>query len=390
MAGALIMLEPPGHELVQQDRDRIFLMQEVVFGGSGNLPAVYGGPGAAPNSRFLINGLCRPTLRIGAGENWRWRLINATATPRGLMKVRLVKCPGNVCDTTVPPQSPTDIVMNLIAVDGISFYGFPPQKVKAHLMAPGNRADFLINIPEPGMYKLIKDAFPLDATSVGSSTPTRASNNSKQVLAFIEVSGPVDTERIPDVVLGTRPDYLQPICRVDRTRPEPIKFQNTGAQKFQIDGKYYMPDNPAIEVNLNTAEEWTLQNWASNIPQANTHPFHIHVNPFQVVGRTIDFETENPRLDKNDPKNWMWMDSAALPGNLYTSRQTQPTLAGQLKIRSRFLVYPGEFVFHCHILVHEDVGMMMNVKIKGDGVGPCVPLRDVPSASRHCIDRTKC
>jgi FtsP/CotA-like multicopper oxidase with cupredoxin domain len=395
MAGALIIREPPGEEIVQQDRDKIWLMQEVVFGGDGTLPAVYGSPGDAPETRFLINGLCRPTLRMETGQTQRWRFINATATPRGLMKLRLVKCPNNVCDNTIPPQSPSDIVMNLIAVDGISFYGFPPQKVRAHLVAPGNRADFLINISQPGMYKLIKDAFPIDATTSGplpNNQYTRASLGSTQVLAFIEVAPSPSNEKIPDLVPGRRPEYLLPICRVDRVRPQPITFQNPDAQKFQIDNMYYMPDNPAIEVNLNTCEEWTLQNTASaKVPQSNAHPFHIHVNPFQIVGRTIDFEVLNQDLPpsgrlRNEPANWIWSDTAALPGQ--NPPGTGPV--GQLKIRSRFLVYPGEFVFHCHILVHEDIGMMMNVKIKGDGVGPCAPLKEIPPPARQCIDRTKC
>jgi len=396
MAGALIIRERPGEELVQQDRDKIWLMQEVVFGGAGKFPAVYGTPGTPPDSRFLINGQCRPTLRMETGQTQRWRFINGTATPRGLMKLRLVKCPGNVCDNSIPPQSPSDIVMHLIAVDGISFYGFPPQKVRAHLMAPGNRADFLINLSQPGMYKLIKDAFPVNATSIGPISPTnpaiRSSDFSTQVLAFIEVAASPSKEKVPDLVPGRRPDYLLPICRVDRVRPEPIKFQNPDAQKFQIDNMYYMPDNPAIEVNLNTCEEWTLQNTAGDeVPQSNAHPFHIHVNPFQIVGRTIDFEVLNQDLPpsgrlRNEPANWLWADTAALPGQ--NPPATGPV--GQLKVRSRFLVYPGEFVFHCHILVHEDIGMMMNVKIKGDGVGPCVPLREIPAAARQCIDRTKC
>jgi FtsP/CotA-like multicopper oxidase with cupredoxin domain len=162
-------------------------------------------------------------------------------------------------------------------------------------------------------------------------------------------------------------------------------------QKFQINDMYYMPENPAVEVNLNTCEEWTLQNLASQVPQSNAHPFHIHVNPFQIVGRTIDFEVLDQDLPpsgrlRNEPVNWIWSDTAALPGQ--NPPGTGPV--GQLKVRSRFLVYPGEFVFHCHILVHEDVGMMMNVKIKGDGVGPCAPLKEIPPPARQCIDRTKC
>ena len=58
------------------------------------------------------------------------------------------------------------------------------------------------------------------------------------------------------------------------------------------------------------------------------------------------------------------------------------------QIRSRFLIYDGEYVTHCHILVHEDVGMMINVKLVGNGVGPNVPVHTYPPDAAACIKRT--
>jgi hypothetical protein len=59
-------------------------------------------------------------------------------------------------------------------------------------------------------------------------------------------------------------------------------------------------------------------------------------------------------------------------------------------MRTRFLVYPGEYVMHCHILIHEDVGMMANVKINDDGtgIGPCVPLSQPTQNAIDCVTRT--
>jgi FtsP/CotA-like multicopper oxidase with cupredoxin domain len=213
-----------------------------------------------------------------------------------------------------------------------------------------------------------------------------------QVLAYIEVFPSPTTviEKIPDTIPGTRPFYLHPINTVDMVRPEPVCFQNPGKASFQINGKFYDP-TVAIEAPLNTAQEWTLDNTQG----FNTHPFHIHVNPFQIVDRTIDFEVEDADLVggkrlPNDPCNWMWSDTVALP------------IGAQLKIRSRFLVYPGEFVLHCHILVHEDVGMMVNVKVcgendttcapanrgKGKGVGPNQKVTQPTPEAVDCVKRT--
>jgi FtsP/CotA-like multicopper oxidase with cupredoxin domain len=92
------------------------------------------------------------------------------------------------------------------------------------------------------------------------------------------------------------------------------------------------------------------------------HPFHIHVNPFQVEGDKID--PNGP----NDPSNWRFWDTILVPNQ------------GTVNTRSRYLNYDGEFVFHCHILIHEDTGMMWKFTVDADPangyrpVAPCTPV----------------
>ena len=492
MAGAIIIREPPGEELVPADRDMVFLMQEIIFNPPPppppapqykNIPLVYQEKSTTEGSAgFLINGQCKPTLQIKTGQNYRWRFINGTGTPRGLMKLRLIKISDNpaavvqdsdVFDQGTDPVAPGTIIfpvkqkwnnrnayMHLIAVDGLTFYGFSPQPVQRHLIAPGNRADFIINIPKtappggiggPGKYVLVKDAFPKDGVSfelqpsldcseanqkvVNQTVP--ASMRTNQVLAYIEVQQGFTTEPIPSLPKN-RPLNLQPIATVDRHRTgaNAIAFQGigggaagggggAGGGNFFINCKVYDPQSPGIVAQLNTAEEWELQNYgATDFP----HPFHIHVNPFQIVGRTIDFETDNPTLAKDNPCNWIWQDTVAIPATIPpfspktcpapsptptprptptpTPRPTPtpaasptpipcppaPTDPGSVNIRTRFLVYPGEYVIHCHILIHEDVGMMSNVTIEdptGVGIGPCRSLAAPTQAAVDCVNKTK-
>ncbi|HEY0323392.1 MAG TPA: multicopper oxidase domain-containing protein [Pyrinomonadaceae bacterium] len=457
MAGALIIREPVGQELVQEDRDKVFLMQEVIFDTTlpptgppscstttlkaapmaaaaptptpPGIPPVYiEQSSTAYSAGFLINGLCKPTLQIKTGQTQRWRFINGTGTPRGLMKLRLIK----VCDdpraiikdsqvigtctdqdgkTTHPviPSFAQNAYMNLIAVDGLSFFGFPPQPISYHLIASGNRADFLINIPAtvgknsgPGKYVLVKDGYPKDAVSnlnpvcfppggtagADMNNTVPASLRTSQILAYIEVFASDYNEQLPSIIPGTRPDYLRAIEKGYTPAAKTLAFKasnpsgDPGGGTFSINGGFYAPNDPGIVSTLNTAEQWILTNSGNDIP----HPFHIHVNPFQVEGRTIDWETDNPKLDPNDPKNWIWMDTVAIPAQL---KGAPP---GQLNLRTRFLVYPGEYVLHCHILIHEDRGMMVNVTIKDDannnGVAPCVTLPKMPPASCQCIQST--
>jgi len=290
--------------------------------------------------------------------------------------------------------------MYLIAMDGLSFYGVNPQPVRYQLMGPGSRADFLVKL-EPGTYTLLKDAFPLQSV-LGPNPPyvdtnfTNASWGSKEVLAYIKVndSKGAYNDTIPDIIPGKKPDYLKAIWSVDCVREKPIQFQNPGGGQFKIDGGYY-PDNTPVRVRLNTAEEWTLQNIGfSGAPQTNTHPFHVHLNPFQILGVTFDFEVTDadrqkyfPKVQKMDPRNpdtWPFWDSIPIPAQMTPG--TPPP--GQLTIRSRFLIYDGEYVTHCHILIHEDVGMMIDVELIGDGVKPNVPVLDYPLATKTCIERT--
>jgi FtsP/CotA-like multicopper oxidase with cupredoxin domain len=94
-------------------------------------------------------------------------------------------------------------------------------------------------------------------------------------------------------------------------------------------------------VNLGATEEWVLRNTSSD-----THPFHIHVNDYQVVsinGEPVDA--------------YSWEDTTPIPA------------FGELVIRTRFLDFTGKYVYHCHILSHEDLGMMGIVEVVDDGSG---------------------
>jgi len=92
-----------------------------------------------------------------------------------------------------------------------------------------------------------------------------------------------------------------------------------------------------LELSHKTVE-WTLMN-----KDVFQHPFHIHVNPFQVVA------VNARRVDQP-----VWWDTFALPPRDTTTGQPSTV---QIRMRFRSDV-TGKTVFHCHILPHEDNGMM--------------------------------
>jgi len=86
--------------------------------------------------------------------------------------------------------------------------------------------------------------------------------------------------------------------------------------------------------------------------RATDHPFHIHVNPMWVL--RIDVPDENGELHNVLPEP-TWMDTVAVPRN-----------GGRVVFRSRFDDFVGVWVNHCHILLHEDNGMMQAVECTDD------------------------
>ncbi len=86
--------------------------------------------------------------------------------------------------------------------------------------------------------------------------------------------------------------------------------------------------------------------------KAADHPFHIHINPMWVL--RIDVPDENGVLHNVLPEP-RWMDTAPIPRN-----------GGRVVFRTRFDHFVGTWVHHCHILLHEDMGMMQTLECVDD------------------------
>ena len=151
--------------------------------------------------------------------------------------------------------------------------------------------------------------------------------------------------------------------------PRTLKFNWAAADKTDrpaIDGRVFDDTLATVQkFTLNTAEEVILENyWNSSI-----HPFHIHVNPFQVMEI---FDPNNPPATQHTimEKPYIWLDTIAIPAS--TGTLAAPN-KGWVKIRSRFVDFPGTFVLHCHLLDHEDRGMMQEVQVE-DPAKPALAL----------------
>jgi FtsP/CotA-like multicopper oxidase with cupredoxin domain len=123
---------------------------------------------------------------------------------------------------------------------------------------------------------------------------------------------------------------------------------------------------------LNGLQDWVLENWTST-----PHPFHIHINPFQVI--KIETPTSQTQYSTYAPAgNWIWQDVVTMPPAVISADGKQIT-PGRVTIRHTFLDFTGTYVLHCHILAHEDRGMMQLVRVVPTALYPSGCQDSVPA-----------
>ena len=263
---------------------------------------------------ITVNGQVNPSLNLSRGGLLRLRILNAS--PSRFYRLAL-----------------EEHTFYHIATDGNSLN--EPVEVNELLLTPGQRADVLVTgNKESRQYRLLN--LPYDRGSMGMMGGGMMGRNNRDeaiALATINYASAVDSLALP-----TKLNSIS-------TLPEPQivrRFElNHGmspqvGMAFLINGEYYSSeDRINTEVQLNTVEDWELINTG-----VMDHPFHIHGNAFQVISRNGQSE---PLL--------AWRDTV-----LVKRGET-------VRIRILFRDFAGKTVYHCHILDHEDLGMMGNLMI---------------------------
>ncbi len=263
--------------------------------------------------RTTINGQTYPVIHMRPGEVQRWRMVHAGV--RETISVTL-----------------EDHELHEIAVDGIALGRIVPRP--AIELQPGYRSDVLVRAgpARQAPYFLYDGRLPpTDALFLRDEPPN--------ILAMVVVAG--EEVDMPFPTSDSLAPYA-PFAPIDDDQiagTQEVVFNiETGSRvRFQINGRSFDADGPARQLSLGTAEEWTLRSRVAN------HPYHIHVNPFQVVSIT---RSGHELLDAP-----IWRDTILVKQ------------ADVVTIRTRYRRYIGRFVIHCHILDHEDQGMMELVEI---------------------------
>jgi FtsP/CotA-like multicopper oxidase with cupredoxin domain len=239
-------------------QERLMLLQEIWVDNDGHVPMGMPIPvaGAVPFSTipavptqvyYTINGVHQPVIRARPGSVERWRINNES--PHKFARFSL-----------------TGHTLYQIGQDGIPFA--TPMKRGEILITPGNRVELLVKIGARGTYKL--HALEYDQGHPGGAMP-------QELLATVISEGtPVDG-KLPEKLVAAYPAIAnEPVV----AKRKVVFSGNTtmAPVQFFLDGKPFDGSRDDAVVKAGTVEEWELVN-----EDVFQHPFHIHINPFQVI-----------------------------------------------------------------------------------------------------------
>jgi FtsP/CotA-like multicopper oxidase with cupredoxin domain len=360
-------------------RDRLMVVQQL----QEKQPGL---GGVDQTGSVLVNGQANPIVRMKRGEIQRWRFVGATMQAAASLRIGF---PGGQAGPEV----------RQIAMDGVQFspdnYKCQPflnnpncskvpdttpfDELTAFSLAPGNRVDVLVRAPDTaGKHCMVLDI----PTKLAKANKSREQHAARATLAQDTCGqsgglGPLFTLVVEDEVKSMQfpgdgdfpalPAFLADLPPVtDPARQKAIHYQmvnlgNLAGTQFWINQEKFNGSCANETLTIDVPEQWTLWNNSLNV----AHPFHIHQNPFQLISQS----------DRGTYSFPVWRDVMPIP--------TAPTPAGGASVTewlpnsnpqdpkqpwgSAVIVYvakefTGGFVNHCHILGHEDRGMMHNTQ----------------------------
>lgn len=266
----------------------------------------------------LVNGQYQPTLTVDKPH--RWRLWNA--------------CNARYLHITGVP-------MTLVGTDG-GLLG-TPQKIDTLLLAPGERVEVVV-APVNHTEKCVLKSLPYSRGKM-SMHGMKPSIDTEIKLMDVTLVGKAEvTYALPNQLRSITPLAAPNVTRqvmfmeqMDMDNMKMVDGHPTGMHFF-INGKEFDMNRIDFTGKLGDIEQWEIIN-ASDMD----HPFHIHGTQFQVINRQIGMETT--------PEPYLaWRDTVNVkPGQVVRLRFKQPNA--------------GNWMFHCHILEHEDLGMMGIFKV---------------------------
>jgi FtsP/CotA-like multicopper oxidase with cupredoxin domain len=279
-----------------------------------------------------------------------WRVLNASAITYLNLEILLKHVPQP---------------LGLVAMDGVALNhnGGPADFVdwQTHLgVPPGARVEFIVKAPPVNTPELLVTRN-VDTGPGGENDPNRA-------LAIIS---PSQSATEPRSRLAAAPQPLPPSDEPWLGTVSPIRIRKlyfseklddpknpASATDFYItvDGEKPQPFNPASGVPDIVATQGTVEDWIIENRSSELHAFHIHQLHFML----LDYNgtpVNDPFL--RDTVNVPYYDGRAL---------SYPSVRLRMDFRDPNIV--GTFLYHCHLLEHEDKGMMGVIQVLPAATSP--------------------
>jgi suppressor of ftsI len=291
-----------------------------------------GGEAEAPEEIFTVNGALRPQIGIAPKERQFWRVVNASAD--------------RYLDLQLDGQP-----FEIVALDGMPLaYHDPkhPTRTTNHvLLAPAGRVEAIVTGPPLGTHRALR-TFCVDTGAAGDPNPgmvladlvqpSPVQPSPDEASPELHVAGPQSGQ---EPAVHGRPPLYKPI------NVEPLKKRaptftvifTEDKNGFYVNGKKFRMDaRPMTSVRVGAYQHWRIVNRTAEL-----HPFHIHQVHFLAY--------EQNEVPFADPA---WLDTVNVP------------VGGSVDVILDFTdpVIKGMAVFHCHLLNHEDKGMMAKILFK--------------------------
>lgn len=252
----------------------------------------------------LVNGRINPVLNIKPGQVQRWRIINAGTAKYYKLSLENHK-------------------FYVIGTDGGLLD--KPYPVSELLMTPGERVDLLVKADnKPGTFKLL--SLPYD----------RLGNELQKItMITVEYKGAPVNESIPTQI-NPHAKRLDLDIDISSLPKRKLYFIMANGQGF-VNLKDFNEEPYVLTSKVGTYEIWELINISPM-----DHPIHQHVNPAQILSITGG-DQGYTSLYTSTPA---WKDTINIP------------FQGKLTMLVPVKDFTGKTLFHCHILEHEDIGMM--------------------------------
>jgi suppressor of ftsI len=265
---------------------------------------------------FTVNGALRPRIALAPDEHQFWRMVNASAD--------------SYLDLDLSGGS-----FEIVALDGVPLAyhdpRHPTRRADHVLVPPAGRVEAIVNGPPPGVRSVLRTRC-VDTGTDGDPSPA-------MILADVvsdSASLRGGSTRVP--IVDTRPPTYS-VVDLDRIKAAEPQFVVTFTEDqhgFYINGQSYTPDAaPMLRAKVGEYQHWRIVNATREL-----HPFHIHQAHFLAY-----LESGHPLPHPE------WLDTVNVPVGRSVDAVmdfTNPIIRGMS-------------LFHCHLLNHEDKGMMAKI-----------------------------